>query len=368
MTGRTVVMAAGDTFRAAAAEQLGMWAERCRRRASCAAPRAAIRARSSSMPSRRASATGRRSRAGRHRRAAAHQGQPHGGAAQGAPGGREGRGHRHRGAARARRHHRPERPRAGPAVHRGGRAHRRGAHQARRLGQGRHRVRHPVRARHPGQARRPRRDAPTTSSPSTPTSSSTPCSPERPARLRPVLLRGLTHASIVQLAPARLARSCRSSWCWPSVETGVPALGRARVGTVVPGAGRSARRPASWGSGASSACVVGLAVGLLFAPVPGRELRAKLQALLGPGRAGSATPSWPSRWSSSSSTRRARGTCPSPTVAVVDGPGAASSGPVAARPRPATSWAGWPPPSRASAAVDNLLEVTTAEPGCRTGR
>jgi fused signal recognition particle receptor len=27
--GRTVVMAAGDTFRAAAAEQLGMWAERC---------------------------------------------------------------------------------------------------------------------------------------------------------------------------------------------------------------------------------------------------------------------------------------------------------------------------------------------------
>ena len=76
----------------------------------------------------------------------------------------EGRRAGHRGAARHRRHHRPERPDPGQGVRRGHRhatatatAHRRRADQARRLGQGRHRVRHRDRAGHPRQARRPRR-------------------------------------------------------------------------------------------------------------------------------------------------------------------------------------------------------------------
>ena len=77
------------------------------------------------------------------------------------------------------------------------RGHRRGAHQARRLGQGRHRVRHPDRAGHPGEAgRRWARRSPT-SSPSTPTSSSTPCSTEVACccrALRPVASLGATAA------------------------------------------------------------------------------------------------------------------------------------------------------------------------------
>ena len=55
------------------------------------------------------------------------------------------------------RHHRAERPGAGPGLHRGGRRHRRGAHQARRHRQGRHRHRRAAQARHPGEAGRPRR-------------------------------------------------------------------------------------------------------------------------------------------------------------------------------------------------------------------
>ncbi len=58
---------------------------------SCAAARAATPARSSSTPSQRAARPRRRPRAGRHRRPPPHQDQPHGGAAQGAPGRRQGR-------------------------------------------------------------------------------------------------------------------------------------------------------------------------------------------------------------------------------------------------------------------------------------
>ena len=56
-----------------------------------------------------------------------------------------------------RRHHRPERPGAGPGLHRGGRRDRRGADQARRHRQGRHRHRRAAQAGHPGEAGRPRR-------------------------------------------------------------------------------------------------------------------------------------------------------------------------------------------------------------------
>ena len=81
--GRAVVMAAGDTFRAAAAEQLETWAER--------AGADLVRGDEGGDPSsiifdavQRAAAQGRRPRARGHRRSAAHQGQPHGGAPQGA--------------------------------------------------------------------------------------------------------------------------------------------------------------------------------------------------------------------------------------------------------------------------------------------
>ena len=98
--GRTVVMAAGDTFRAAAAEQLQTWAERAGadfvRGAEGGDPSAVIF--DAVAAGRR---PGRRPGAGRHRRAAAHQDQPHGGAAQGAPGGRSRARQRHRGAAGA---------------------------------------------------------------------------------------------------------------------------------------------------------------------------------------------------------------------------------------------------------------------------
>ena len=83
-----VVMAAGDTFRAAAADQLALWAARVGADLS-AARRAATPGRWSSTPcSMRRPAH--RPGPGRHRRPAAHQDQPHGGAEEGAPGGRTG--------------------------------------------------------------------------------------------------------------------------------------------------------------------------------------------------------------------------------------------------------------------------------------
>ncbi len=155
--GTSVVMAAGDTFRAAAAEQLGTWAERCGaeliRGAEGGDPsRDHLRRRRARRP------RGGRGRARRHRRAPPHQVEPHGRAGKVRRVADKGAGECHRGAAGARRHDRPERPRPGPPVHRGHRAHRGRAHEARRVGQGRHRVRDRVRAGHPGEAGRARRD------------------------------------------------------------------------------------------------------------------------------------------------------------------------------------------------------------------
>ena len=62
-----------------------------------------------------------------------------------------------RGAAGARRHHRPERAAPGAGVRRGGRRQRHRPHQARRDRQGRHRRRRPAPARRPGEAGGPRR-------------------------------------------------------------------------------------------------------------------------------------------------------------------------------------------------------------------
>ena len=88
--GARVLMAAGDTFRAAAAEQLATWAER--------ADAELVRGSEGGDPSavvfdavERAASRGYRPRAGRHGRAPAHQDEPDGGAAQGAPRRREGR-------------------------------------------------------------------------------------------------------------------------------------------------------------------------------------------------------------------------------------------------------------------------------------
>jgi hypothetical protein len=81
--GRSVLMAAGDTFRAAAAEQLTTWAERS------GAEIVRGRGRRPQRGHLRRHRAGQRPRhrpgAGRHRRPPAHQDQPHGRAAQGAP-------------------------------------------------------------------------------------------------------------------------------------------------------------------------------------------------------------------------------------------------------------------------------------------
>ena len=175
--GRSVVMAAGDTFRAAAAEQLGTWAERSGaelvrgaeggdpqlgdlRRRRARPRRATIDLVLADTAGRLHTKTNLMEELRKVRRVA-----------------EKGAGPGHRGAARDRRHHRartawPRPASSGEAIER----HRRRAHQARRLGQGRHRVRHRDRARHPDQARRPRRDDRRPGRRSTPTSSSTPCS------------------------------------------------------------------------------------------------------------------------------------------------------------------------------------------------
>jgi len=82
--GRAVVLAAGDTFRAAAGEQLETWAERAGARI--------VRGADGADPSsvifdavQHAAAPRRGSRDGRHRRSPAHKGEPDGGASQGAP-------------------------------------------------------------------------------------------------------------------------------------------------------------------------------------------------------------------------------------------------------------------------------------------
>ena len=155
--GQQVVMAAGDTFRAAAAEQLGTWAERGRRRL-------------------RAGQRGRRPERGDLRRACSAA------AARGYDlvlGDTAGRLHTKTNLMEELRKVRRVADREPGRVSevllvidattgqnglaqarqfaRGHRRHRGGAHQARRLGQGRHRVRDPDRPRHPGQARRPGR-------------------------------------------------------------------------------------------------------------------------------------------------------------------------------------------------------------------
>ena len=144
-TATRCVLGAADTFRAAAADQLATWAGRVGAEV--------VRGPEGARPGRgrlRRGQAGHRGRrrhgADRHRRPAAEQGRPDGRAGQGQAGGREARPGR-RDAAGARRHHRPERPGAGPGVHRGGQRHRRGAHQAGRHRQGRYRDRGAAQAR-----------------------------------------------------------------------------------------------------------------------------------------------------------------------------------------------------------------------------
>ena len=102
--GRTTLLCAADTFRAAAAEQLEVWAERTgapfHRGAEGADPAAVL-----TDALRAARSRGLRRRARGHRRPPAHQGQPDGGAGQdGARGRARGPGRAARDAARARRH------------------------------------------------------------------------------------------------------------------------------------------------------------------------------------------------------------------------------------------------------------------------
>ena len=157
--GLSVVLAAGDTYRAAAAEQLAEWAERAGaelvRGEAGADPGAvafdaiaAARARGADVVI--VDTAGRLHTQGnlmeelaKVRRVIAKQ-IPERPA---------------RDADLDRRHHRPERPAPGQGLLRGGRGRRRRPDQARRHRQGRHRPGDRRRARHPGEADRRRRDA-----------------------------------------------------------------------------------------------------------------------------------------------------------------------------------------------------------------
>jgi hypothetical protein len=149
----SVVLAAADTFRAAAAEQLGLWAERTVARGWCARTRAPT-------PLRRLrrlyGGQGHRRRPAdrRHGGAAAQQARADGRARQGQAGRREAVGPARGDAARPRRDDRPERHRSRRGRSSRPSTSRARADQARRVVQGRHRRRRPARARPAGQARR----------------------------------------------------------------------------------------------------------------------------------------------------------------------------------------------------------------------
>ena len=106
--GHSVLLAAGDTFRAAAADQLAMWAERTGteivRGAEGADPSAIV-----FDAVQRAAAREQRPRAGGHGRSPAHKGQPGGGAEEDPAGRRPRPGQRDGGPPRPGRHHGPER-------------------------------------------------------------------------------------------------------------------------------------------------------------------------------------------------------------------------------------------------------------------
>ena len=180
--GKRVMLAAGDTFRAAASEQLETWA-RARRGAAgqggrrlrpprpssstpCRAPPPAIT--TSSLPTRPAACT---------------QKRPDGRAFQDRPQRQKGQpGSQPRSPARARRHHRPERHQPGAGILPRRRGHRRCADQARRHAQGR---------LHPGRARKARPAHPalsawaknsTTCCSSRPPTSPKPCCPRLPKK------------------------------------------------------------------------------------------------------------------------------------------------------------------------------------------
>ena len=200
------------------------------------------------------------------------------------------------------------------AVHRGGRAHRCRAHQARRLGQGRHRRGHPGRARHPREAGRPRRGR------------------RRSRRVRSRRVRRALSSPEEALPRCGSSPACSgSSSGWSCLPFKLVARGRRRLGPSarrhVPrrlqgrrgaGEGRVRAPPGSPGSAASSA-----SCSASRSACCSRRRRA---ATCGPSCSarsdrtrGCRTPSSPRRSGSSSAMRRGRGTCLSPTCAVVEG-------------------------------------------------
>ena len=134
---RKVVLGAADTFRAAAVEQLATWGERVGVDV-VRGPEGTDPASVAFEAVKEGVATGADTvivdTAGRLQNKAGLMDE----LGQGQAGDREA-GPGDRGAARARRDHRPERPDPGPGVQRGRRRHRHRAHQARRLREGRHR-------------------------------------------------------------------------------------------------------------------------------------------------------------------------------------------------------------------------------------
>ena len=145
-SGKKPLVVAADTFRAAAVEQLEIWAEPRRRRPDSRARRRRSR-RGRLRRHRVGQGQGARSDSRRHGRPPSHEGEPHERARKDSPR-RRARGDRRaaRSAARARRHGRPERAEPGARVHERRGRERRRADQARRHGQRRHCRRDRVRA------------------------------------------------------------------------------------------------------------------------------------------------------------------------------------------------------------------------------
>ncbi len=138
--GRSVILGSADTFRAAASEQLDVWAERAQRAGRPPRPRrrpcgGGLR------HGRRGRDHRRRPRAHRHGRAAAHVGRSHAGAPEGGSGDREPQQAAGEEGPGDGCHDRAERASAGPGVRRGARTGRADPHQAGRNRQGRHRGR-----------------------------------------------------------------------------------------------------------------------------------------------------------------------------------------------------------------------------------
>ena len=237
--GRSVMVCAADTFRAAAVEQLAVWTERAGVdlvRAQSGADPAAVTFDAVSA----AKARGQRRRDRRHRRTSAHAREPDGRARQDPPRRRPRSARRPaRSAARARRDGRAERARAGPRVHGGERRQRHRADQARRHGEGRRRRGDRARSQAADPLHRRRRRPSTIWCRSIRRPTSTRCSPTS-GDARATIWRSWSARCSSPSAGAGARRPIRSSAPWSCRRT-ASSSGRARISVRADRTRRSSR-------------------------------------------------------------------------------------------------------------------------------